>query len=98
MAFDRPAGLDAPGRIDRPDRQSRVLPQRPVTIERRPLMETKSFLASKTLWVNAIALAAALLAAFGVVDLDAEVQASLVGGIMAVVNIVLRVVTKHPVS
>ena len=54
-------------------------------------------LASKTLWVNLIALIASIAAGFGF-DIDAEVQASLVGGVMAVVNIVLRLVTTQPVS
>lgn len=61
-------------------------------------MESKPFWASKTMWVNVVALVASVAAAFGAVDLDAEVQASIVGGAMAVANIVLRIVTKGGVS
>ncbi|MDT8328138.1 MAG: hypothetical protein RQ750_12260 [Roseovarius sp.] len=57
-------------------------------------METKPFWASKTIWVNLIAGAAAVTTAFGLnLGLDGETQTALVGGIMAVANIVLRVIT-----
>ncbi len=57
--------------------------------------ETKPFWASKTIWVNIIAVAAALFGAFGLdVGLDPEMQVALVGGIMAGVNIALRFMTK----
>ncbi len=59
----------------------------------------KPFWASKTLWVNVIALVAVIVAAFWPdFNLDAELQASLVGGIMAIVNIVLRITTKTAVT
>ena len=58
----------------------------------------KKFWASKTLWINFIAVVAAILAATGVYDLDATAQAEIVAAVMAVVNIVLRFVTKEPVS
>lgn len=59
----------------------------------------KPFWASKTLWVNVLAFAAAVTGALGLdLGLDAETQASLVVGIMAVVNIVLRLITKAPVT
>ena len=57
----------------------------------------QKILKSKTIWVNLVALVASLLAAFGVADIGAEAQASTVAGIMAVVNIVLRFVTKTPI-
>jgi hypothetical protein len=62
-------------------------------------METgKPFWASKTLWANVIAFAAVLATTFGVdLGLDAETQLALVGGIMAVVNVVLRFVTTEPI-
>mgnify|MGYP007047823503 CR=1 FL=1 len=61
--------------------------------------DSKPAWASKTLWVNLIALLVSVGAAFGVdLGLDTEAQASLVGGIMAVVNIVLRVMTTQPVT
>lgn len=62
-------------------------------------METKPFWASRTLWVNALAFAAATTGAVGVdLGLTPEVQASIVTGVMAVVNIILRFVTTTGVS
>ena len=63
-------------------------------------METsKPFWASKTLWANVIAFAAVLATTFGLdLGLDAETQLALVGGIMAVVNVVLRFVTAEPIA
>ena len=59
----------------------------------------KPFWASKTLWVNLIALAAAISTAFGVdLGLNPETQVAVVGTVMSVVNIILRLVTKAPVS
>ncbi len=60
---------------------------------------SKPWWASKTLWVNVLALIAAVTGAFGIdVGLDAETQTAIVGGIMGVVNIVLRLVTDRPVA
>lgn len=62
-------------------------------------MDSKPFWASRTLWVNAVALLAAVTGAFGMdLGLDAETQTAIVGGIMAVVNMILRAVTKQPLS
>ena len=62
-------------------------------------MESKPWYASKTLWVNAIAVVLALVGAFGIdIDVTPETQAALVGGIMAVVNIVLRLTTTTAVG
>ena len=62
-------------------------------------MENKPFWASKTLWVNAIAVLAALTGAFGMdLGLDPETQLAVVGAVMGVVNIVLRFLTKSTVS
>ncbi|WP_435100811.1 hypothetical protein [Arhodomonas sp. AD133] len=59
----------------------------------------KPWWASKTLWVNVLALIAAVTGALGIdVGLDAETQTAIVGGIMGVVNIVLRLVTDRPVT
>jgi len=62
-------------------------------------METgKPFWASKTLWANVLAFAAVLATTFGVdLGLDEATQLALVGGIMAVVNIVLRFITDEPI-
>lgn len=61
-------------------------------------METKPKIASKTLWVNGVALLASVASvAFGF-EVDAEAQAAIVGGIMAVVNIGLRLVTVKGLS
>lgn len=62
-------------------------------------MDSKPFWASKTLWANIIGGAVAIGTAFGLpLDLDAESQTAIVGGIMAVVNIVLRFMTRAPVT
>ncbi|MBE9554863.1 MAG: hypothetical protein IMF05_15475 [Proteobacteria bacterium] len=62
-------------------------------------METKPFWASKTLWVNAIALVAAVTGAFGMdLGLDPETQTAIVGALMGIVNIVLRFMTKTAVG
>ena len=61
-------------------------------------METKPFWASKTMWVNALAVLASVLGAMNVDALTPEVQAQVVGVVMGIVNIVLRFVTKSGVS
>ncbi len=62
-------------------------------------MEAKSIFASRTLWANVIGGAVAIATAFGLdLDIDAEAQTAIVGGIMAVVNIVLRFMTTAPVT
>lgn len=62
-------------------------------------MDSKPFWASKTLWVNVVAVVAAITGALGLnLGLDPETQVAVVGGIMGVVNIVLRIVTKTGVS
>ena len=62
-------------------------------------MYEKSWYTSKTLWVNAIALVATLAGAFGIdLGLTPEVQTQIAVGFMAVVNIVLRLVTKKPLA
>lgn len=62
-------------------------------------MDSKPFWTSKTLWVNVIAGAVAVGTAFGLnLGLDADGQTAIVGGIMAVVNVILRFMTKAPVT
>ena len=62
-------------------------------------MEAKPFYASKTLWVNLVAVIAALSGAFGLdLGLDPETQVTIVGAIMGVVNIVLRFTTKTAIG
>lgn len=59
----------------------------------------KSIFQSKTFWANAVAFVVSIATAFGLdLGLDAESQTAIVGGIMAVVNVILRFVTKEPVS
>jgi hypothetical protein len=59
----------------------------------------KKWWSSKTIWANAIMLIATGLEVSGVTNvLTAEVQAQVVTAVMAVVNVVLRFVTKEPVS
>jgi len=60
-------------------------------------MDAKPFWASKTLWVNLLALVASLAAGFGLdLGLDPETQAALIGGVMAAVNVLLRLSTTKP--
>lgn len=62
-------------------------------------MDSKSWFASKTLWVNFIALIATAAGAFGIdLGLTPEVQGQIAVGIMAAVNIVLRFMTKTPIE
>jgi len=62
-------------------------------------MDSKPFWASKTIWVNGIAMLATLASVWGWdLGLDAAVQAEIVVGVMAIINIVLRVTTTKPVT
>lgn len=68
------------------------MPDSLLTVEKKP------FWASKTLWTNIIAGGVAVATAFGLdIGLGPETQTAIVGGIMAVANIVLRLVTTKPV-
>ena len=59
-------------------------------------MMSKKWYVSKTLWTNVVAGIAAVSTAFGLeLGLDAETQVAIVGGVMALINIVLRLVTKN---
>ena len=61
--------------------------------------DVKPFWASKTIWANVIAFTAAISTAFGIdLGLDPESQTAIVGGIMAVANVILRVITSKAVS
>ena len=58
------------------------------------MMETKTWWSSKTIWVNVLAGVAAIAAGFGLdLGLTAEVQSQVVVGVLAAVNVALRVVT-----
>jgi hypothetical protein len=62
-------------------------------------VDAKSIFASKTFWANILAFIAAVATAFGFnLGLTPDVQGTLVAGIMAIVNIVLRLVTNQPVT
>ena len=62
------------------------------------MQDVKPFWASKTIWVQVLALVAVLSDALGLdLGLSPEVQSSAVVTIMAVVNIILRFVTKSAV-
>lgn len=62
-------------------------------------MDSKVWYSSKTMWTNLLVLIAAVSTAFGIdLGLDLATQAILVAGIMSVVNIVLRLVTKTAVT
>ncbi len=57
-------------------------------------METKPWYVSKTLWVNVIAMIAMLVQTKVGFVIDAETQAAL----LIVINLVLRIITKTPIS
>ena len=58
------------------------------------MMKTKTWWSSKTIWVNLMASVAAIAAGFGLdLGLTAEVQSQVVVGVLAAVNVALRVVT-----
>ena len=58
-------------------------------------MESKPWYSSKTLWVNFIAFVALAIQSFGTgFVIGAEEQV----GILAVLNIILRLITKQPIS
>ena len=62
-------------------------------------MEKKPFWASKTMWVNLVALVATVSTAFGLdLGLTPENQVAVVGAVIAVLNIALRFVTKAPIG
>ena len=61
--------------------------------------DTKPFWVSKTLWANLILFIVTVSTAFGFdLGLDPESQVAIVGGVMAVANIVLRFVTKTEIT
>ena len=63
-------------------------------MERRKAMNTKRWYTSKTLWLNLLAIAALVAQAeFGYI-LDAEAQAA----ILAIINLILRIITKKGLS
>ena len=62
-------------------------------------MDSKPWYMSRTLIVNVLAGIAAVAGAFGVdLGLDSEAQSSIALGILAVANIILRFITKGPVT
>lgn len=63
-------------------------------IKKGDKMDAKSFLKSKTLWVNAIAFIALIVQGFTGFVIDVELQATL----LTVINVILRFVTNSSVS
>lgn len=60
---------------------------------------TKPFWASKTLWANFVAFLVVVSTAFGFdLGLDPDSQLAVVGGVMAVVNVALRLMTTQPLE
>ena len=58
-------------------------------------METKNALLSKTLWVNLLLLAGTTL---GVEELAPDLSGEIVVAVFAIINIVLRILTKEPIK
>lgn len=62
-------------------------------------MESKVWWASRTLWANIVGGAVAVGTAFGLdLGLDTEAQTAIVGGVMTIINVVLRFMTTAPVT
>jgi len=61
-------------------------------------MESKPIYASKTIWVNLVAIVALVLNSLYGIQLDAETQATIATTILALVNVILRLVTTKPIS
>lgn len=59
--------------------------------------DVKPWWSSKTLIVNAVALIAMIAGGVGF-ELDQDLQASIVGGVLAVINIGLRLVTHSKIT
>lgn len=55
---------------------------------------SKTWWTSKTLWVNVLAIAAAIVTNQAGIEINAETQVSILG----VINLILRIVTKEPVN
>jgi len=53
---------------------------------------------SKTLWVNVVAIIGIILNSLYGIEIDAELQATLATAILAVVNIILRLITSKPIA
>lgn len=61
--------------------------------------DSKHWLASRTIWANVIAFIAAVATAFGLdLGLTPETQTAIVGGAIALVNVVLRAITTKPIT
>lgn len=57
-------------------------------------MDNTKWFMSKTLWANAVAIAAGFAAKQFGIDIDASTQVAILG----VINLALRVITKTPIS
>jgi hypothetical protein len=57
-------------------------------------MDTKSILFSKTIWTNIVAVGASFAASKFGIQIDAATQIAILG----VINLILRIVTKQPVT
>lgn len=62
-------------------------------------MKRKAWYKSKTIWANIVAFVVTMAGVFGLdVEVTQETQAQIVAGVMAVVNVVLRLATDSPVG
>lgn len=59
----------------------------------------KSLFSSKTFWAQIVGFLAIVAAGFGIdLGLTPETQATIAAGLWAAVNVVIRVITKEPIS
>ena len=63
------------------------------------MLETKTWWQSRTVWVNLVASLFAILGMFKLLptDLDQDAIVTAIMGVVAVANVVLRLVTKHAI-
>lgn len=62
-------------------------------------MDSKPWYMSKTIWVNALTFAATVASLFGLdLGLDDATKATIATGVLALVNVVLRAVTRKAVT
>jgi hypothetical protein len=61
-------------------------------------MEAKKWYLSKTFWFNVVAVVVMILGAFGYTGEVPEEWAAIVPAIVAIVNLVLRFITKQPIG
>lgn len=66
--------------------------------EKRKIMENKSFFTSKTVWVSLLIFIASVLQALNIINLDLSPDAAWIGIAWSIIQTLLRLVTKQPLT